>query len=495
MPAAALPSVAIGRRDRDLVDAVWDLFASLRLTIPLLFLLAAACTLGTFANPENRPMTEIRAAIGGRWFFPGYQFFELGDLFHSWWFVLLLVLLTLNLTACTIERLPRIFKIALRPEKRLTDTQLRGIKHSLRLTTASEPAKAAAGVAALLRARGYEPEILRAEGAPEAKDATVFVFAERGRYSRFGVWTVHLSLFLILGGALAGRLWGMEGVVNVPMDGGTFDFIFRKTADGTPFRQPLGFTVRVDDFRLEKYLNGNPRSFESDLVVLGPTGTPIERQTIRVGEPLVHGGWTFYQASYQPDATRDQVKLAVTDLTGKAPPRELRLGRDAHADLPGGIQYALKNSTEHFADLGPAVQLERPGASGHKSSFWVFERYPAFDAENRAVTGDGAPGDRFAFRFEGLAPFYFTGLQVARDPGYLFWLFGCLVLFLGLGIAFYTSHRRIWARAKPGEILLAGVAHKNQAAFEELFDELSTNLPAVAAGRRPPDSALQPVKG
>ena len=66
-PAPALPSVALRRRDRDLVDGLWDYFASLRLTIPLLFLLASACTLGTFANPEKRPMTEIQAAIGHAW--------------------------------------------------------------------------------------------------------------------------------------------------------------------------------------------------------------------------------------------------------------------------------------------------------------------------------------------------------------------------------------------------------------------------------------------
>ena len=103
-------------------------FVSLRLTIPLLFTLALACTLGTFANPENRPYSEIVTAIGGAWWFKIYLFFELNDLFHSWWFLLLL-LLTFNLSACTIERLPRIFKIALRPDKLLSDRLLRGLKH------------------------------------------------------------------------------------------------------------------------------------------------------------------------------------------------------------------------------------------------------------------------------------------------------------------------------------------------------------------------------
>ncbi|MHB8419786.1 MAG: cytochrome c biogenesis protein ResB [Myxococcales bacterium] len=463
-PVLALPTAAIRRRDRDLVDAVWDGFASLRLTIPLLFLLAAACTLGTFANPENRPMTEIRAAIGYAWWFPGYLFFELNDLFHSWWFVLLLVVLGLNLTACTIERLPRIFRIALRPEKRLSDPQLRGIKHSLRLRAKGAPAKVAAEVAALLRARGWKPELLRGEEAGFA-----YVFAEKGRYSRFGVWIVHLSLFLILSGALLGRLFGMEGIVNVPMNGGTFDFIFRKAADGSAFKEPLGFTVRVDDFRLLKYLNGNPRSFESDLAVLNAAGQPIERRTIKVGEPLVHGGWTFYQASYQADPSRDLVNLSIRDRQNPGEPKLFHLAKDGVATMPDGVRFAVTQATDHFAQLGPAVQIARTAPDGGKTSFWVFQKYPDFDADNR--------GDRWGLRFDGLDAFYFTGLQVARDPGYPLWLAGCCILFLGLGIAFYTSHRRLWARVTPaGELVLAGAAHKNQAAFEELWNELASAL-------------------
>ncbi len=473
-PAPALPSVALRRRDRDLVDGLWDYFASLRLTIPLLFLLASACTLGTFANPENRPMTEIQAAIGHAWWYPGYLFFELNDLFHSWWFVLLLVLLTLNLTACTIERLPRIFKIALRPERRLSDAQLRGIKHSVRLKTKGAPMQEAGAIAALLRARGFEPEILRGD-ASGADAGTAFVFAERGRHSRFGVWIVHLSLFLILTGALIGRIWGMEGVVNVPMDGGTFDFIFRKNANGVTFRQPLGFAVRVDDFRLEKYLDGKPRSFESDLTVLEPNGRDGLRKTISVGDPLDWGGWTFYQASYQADPTKDRVTLAIKSLRGGGPAREIRLGRDEETTLPDGVRFKVVGYTERFAELGPAVQIERTGPEGKKSTFWLFQRYPGFDAQNR--------GDVWGLDFSGLSTFYFTGLQVAKDPGYVLWLAGCCILFLGLGIAFYSSHRRLWARVRAdGEVVLAGAAHKNQGAFETIFEELSTALRGAIDG-------------
>ncbi len=470
--------VVLRRRDQGFVDWLWEFFASLRLTIPLLFLLAAACTLGTFANPENRPFGEIQQAIGQKWWFPIYLFFELSDLFHSWWFLLLLVTLVLNLAACTIERLPRIFKIALRPDKVLSERLLRGIKHSERIKLrggGADPARGAGLVAGLLRARGFKPEVFRAEAVGLPDDGAVYVFAEKGRFSRFGVWVVHLSLFTILGGALAGRLLGKEGIINVPMDGGLFDYIFMKTADGLPYREPLGFSVRVDDFRLKRYLNGNPRSFESDLVVVDNPNTPQQKdllkQMIYVGEPLEYRGWTIYQASYQAAPEKDRVKLTIKDLKNGGK-QSVKVPREGKIDYPDGVGFQVVNYTASYGTLGPAVQVVRR-EGGKESTFWVFERYPDFDADNR--------GDRYGLSLDGLVPFFYTGLQVARDPGYPFWLVGCCILFLGLGTAFYTSHRRVWARATPnGELTLAGVAHKNQGAFEQLFKEIAVAARATA---------------
>ena len=45
-----------------------------------------------------------------------------------------------------------------------------------------------------------------------------------------------------------------------------------------------------------------------------------------------------------------------------------------------------------------------------------------------------------------------TGLQIARDPSTPVVYLGCFLLFAGIGIAFYTSHKRIWAHAASGRV-------------------------------------------
>jgi len=60
-------------------------------------------------------------------------------------------------------------------------------------------------VAAAFRARGYQPRLVSEGGA-------VYLFAQRAPWSRFGVWIVHLSLLIMLGGGIA----GLRGAVGTP---------------------------------------------------------------------------------------------------------------------------------------------------------------------------------------------------------------------------------------------------------------------------------------
>ena len=53
---------------------------------------------------------------------------------------------------------------------------------------------------------------------------------------------------------------------------------------------------------------------------------------------------------------------------------------------------------------------------------------------------------------------------------------GCFLLFLGIGIAFYTSHKRLWARVAGGKLALGGASHRNPEAFGREFSVISAAL-------------------
>jgi len=445
-----------------IIEIVWRFFCSLRLTLANLLLLFLGMIAGTFVNPQNDSLANIERAFAGRpWTLRAYRWFELYDLFHSWWFTALMLSLALNLIACSLERLPRIWFLVRYPERRLDRVV------GLRFKVPATPSRHSPDeIAELLRKRGY---------SVQAQDG--YLFAERGRYARFGVWVVHISLLLILGGGVYGRLTAFEGTAQVPQNGGIASGFVQRNPDGSEFRHRLldesgkPFLVQCTDFRLKEFEPGRPKAFESDLVVFEDMGSrepgkELARATITVNHPLRYGGLTFYQASYVQLDEGQRAKVTVRDAaTGKS--RGLMLAAGETVQAADGLTYQVVDYRPDFGGLGPAVQVVRI-EDGRRSTFWVFARDPEFDVRNRP--------DRFSFSFEQLAPLYATGLQIAKDPSTPIVYLGCFLLFAGIGVAFYTSHKRIWAQFSSGRLALGGASHRNAEAFGREFAALREEL-------------------
>jgi cytochrome c biogenesis protein len=447
-----------GRSSGSSIDGIWSAFVSLKLTLYLLVALAAASALGTFVSPVTAP-DELRRRLGDGPLSLVGRLLELGDLFHSWWFTVLLWGLAFNLIACTIERLPKVWRLALKGERRLTEAVLRERRHVSRFAApAGEVERCADLVAQLMRKQGFAPDAVERDGG------AVFLFAERGRLSRFGAHVTHLALLVILLGGIVGRLGGSQGRVEVLEAGEGFEAIPVLSTDGTSHPRRLGFGVQATDFRLLAFADGAPRQYETDLQVweVG-RDEPVLRQTVSVNHPMHYGGWTFYQASYRPDPEARQAHVVVTDkATGKRQQHELLV--EGSVTLDDGTRLGLAGAEDDHAGAGPALHLARE-QDGLLTDFWIFERFPGFDAFNRE--------DRWAVDFMGFEPLYLTGIQVVRDPGADIVFAGCLLLAFGLGQSFYSAHRRVWARVDAKEIVLAGSSHRSPQQFAREFAQLS----------------------
>ena len=59
--------------------------------------------------------------------------------------------------------------------------------------------------------------------------------------------------------------------------------------------QDLPFSVSLKDFKIEHYASGQPRSFESDLVIKSKKNGEILTRKISVNKPLTFEGVTIYQ--------------------------------------------------------------------------------------------------------------------------------------------------------------------------------------------------------
>ena len=446
-------------------DKIWEFFCSLKLTIIILLLLALTSIIGTVIQ-QNAPAAEYIREYGEA----NYKLFktlQFTDMYHSWWFIGLLALFSINLICCSIKHFPRVWKFVKEPAVVPTPGILKNSANRLEASSKEGRQPVADRLGRLLKKEFGTPTLTE-------QDGKLYLFAQKGIFSRFGAYTTHLSILIIMAGAIIGNVWGYKAVVNI-VEGTSTDQVWLRS-NSQPVK--LGFSVRCDDFTVTYYDNSRrPKDYFSDLVVL-ENGQEVVKKRIEVNDPLTYNGITFYQSSYGP-AGAGFFKMQVTEnATGQSTTYNARMGQQVK--LPGGYSFAIDDFTDS-GRFGPAARVHVNTPDGrHGTPFMVLKNYPDFDARR---------GGQFSFALLSYEQPQFTGLQVAKDPGVeIVWL-GCFLMVFGSLAAFFFSHRRIWVcleenRGKTS-VTVAANAHRNQAGFSLAFDELKQKLEAAIENKSP----------
>ncbi len=446
-------------KKQSFTDQLWDFFCSLKLAIMTLLLLALTSIIGTVVQQNLAPeeyMQKLGMSESTYRTLDALQFF---DMYHSWWFLSLMGCFAVNLICCSIKRLPRIIKTVREPVLTADDGHFRTLPNRGELVTTGTLESTRDKAIALLEQSFSAPVVTE-------QDDKVYLFSQKGAFSRFGVYVTHTSILIIFLGAMIGNVWGFKGFVNIT-EGDTVDQIWLRSG-GEPL--PIDFEVRCDNFEVSFYEGGGrPKEYTSDLVVL-ENGQEVLKKTIEVNDPLTYKGLTFYQASYGQAADptyQFRVKVRETgetvDLTGR---------QGEHLSLPDGAALIPMGYAESYQNFGPAAQVNIDlGDHKHGKPFIVLQNYPQFDEKR---------GGAYAVTLVSGQQSYYTGLQVVKDPGvWVVWT-GCLLLVFGSVIAFFFSHRRIWVTLETLEgetgVTFGGAAHRNQPAFTLFFDQLKKDL-------------------
>lgn len=464
-----------------------DFFSSVKCGLILLGLLGTVVVLGTMIL--QRPLAsegqieQIYAPQTIRLL----NFFGLFDVFHSWWFILLLGTLGANITLASVERLPQAWRYFSRPRLTADEWFVRNLPLRREIPIGPQATGEALEIAARkVESLGFRPR------RESLEQGTLYI--ERHRVARLAPYVVHLSLLIIFAGAIVDGLWGYRGFVNLG-PGMRTDSIEPLSGSG-PARK-LSFTLRCDRAGMEKYPDGSPKQYWTWLAV-EENGREVLRKQIFVNEPLTYEGVRFFQANYGPSGAPAKLVMEASWPGQARAPVEFTLRPDAPARLdeqgtevelgdfvPDFILEENQISTRSNEPNNPALRLvvTRPGAK--KSSVWVFPNVPKMNFPDESG---------IAFRLRDFQMGYTTGLQVAKQPGKgLIWG-GCLLLTAGLMMALYLAHTRIWGvvghdRKGRGVLVLGGQPSKYRANFEAQFESLAESL--VEEFRAAADSARE----
>ncbi len=422
-------------------------FSSIQLSLFTFFVLAIASIVGTIIE-QNKDAAYYVDRFGPQ-IAKLFEILDISNMYNSWWFLSLLVLLSINLIVCTFDRLPKVWHMVVMDNLDTPVERLEKMGERQTFLVANAPDEAADIAGGILGRFGASKRRATEGGG-------MLLFSQKGAWTRLGVYVVHFSVLVIFVGAIIGSIYGHKGGVTIP-EGASASQIYEFNTD-RPI--PLGFQVRCDRFELSYYDNGMPKEYRSDLTVL-KDGKAVAKKSIVVNDPLQYGGFTFYQANYE---ALNELMVHVESEKSGAKETFLVAPREQAKWPEEKISFGIINieGGGRGADYRYKVWFE--DSAGEPFTFWL---------PSSQVGKIERPSGTYTIS---LKRRFVTGLQVAKDPG-VWWVYvGCGAMLLGLLVAFFLSHRRVWVYiSREGEatrVLLCGSANKNRLGFEKDFAAL-----------------------
>lgn len=520
----------------------WRALTSMGTALVLLFLLALGAIPGALLPQRSLNAAKVdeyladHPVIG-----PWLDRLQAFDVFGSFWFTAIYVLLFVSLVGCLAPRMVEHVR-SLRATPVAAPRNLARLPKHAAATIVGEPDVVAATITGRLRGRRT---VIRQRGS------VVEVSAEKGYLHEFGNLVFHFSLLGLLVAVAIGKLFGYEGNVIVIADGGpgfcsaspaAFDsFRAGNTVDGTSLH-PI--CIRVNDFQAHYLPSGQATSFVANIDYQAGSDLTTDSwrpYRLQVNHPLRVGGDRVYLQGhgYAPTFTvtfrNGQTRTSTVQWRPDNPVTLLSSGA-VRVDPPAGTYPDPEERRKHqIAIQGLFAPTEQLDGTLLSSSFPALNT-PAVAVDiYRGDTGldtgrpqslysldprlidqgrltkekrvnlrageqvrlDQGPAAGTVIRFDGAVPF--INVQVSHDPGQTWVLVSAITMMAGLLVSLLVRRRRVWARIVPRgdtgtvNVELGGLARTDNSGWGDEFERLTARLLAgFAAG--PAGPVREPVE-
>jgi cytochrome c biogenesis protein len=492
---------------RQSLALVWRTLRSMRTALILLLLLALASVAGSLVPQwPNSPERVVRYQLDHPLIGALYDRLGLFDVFGSWWFALIAVLLFVSLVACLVPRTRAAFRSI-----RQQPVQAREID-AFRLyeerVVSGDPSRVIDGSRHILRRRFFR--VARdGEGRPA-------LAAEKGTLREVGSLLFHWAFLLIVIGVIYGKGTGFTGKAVV-VEGKTwvdaqanYDGQIRtgRFFDGNF----TGIGIHLRGFEDTYRRTGQPMDFVSHVDLLDPQGSLVDKADIRVNHPASIDGLDIYQYGFGwapvVEVRQDGELIAsepITFVQDTAPPGVPQLAMPWHGVLKlTSLDPQVGITLELWPDSRAFLQLQQTGQPiPMLQAFEPFMRFSVYRGDlvdpsplgldtaglrrgARGIVGAGQTVDlRTGRAVAGNAPGLtmsfpqlrqYSVLQVSRDRGVPMVFLAAILVLLGLLPALYTSRRKVWVRAESngsGSVLkVGGFALQRKSQFADEFAKL-----------------------
>lgn len=313
-----------------------QLMSSMRFAITMLSFVGIASIIGTILK-QKQPYESYIIKFGQFWF-DIFSHLDLFNVYQAIWFLIILVFLIASTSLCVSRNSPGILREYKKFHDQIREKSLRSFKHCYEI---SLPSFNKIDLISLLEKNNFKVR--------EKKNTSsdLLIVAKKGSFQKLGYIFTHLAIIIIsAGGLLDGNLklktqelLGLKEIqlLDLPLseipsknrlDSNNFSYRANvllaegekqdvgviPSKDGYLI-QELPFSVGLKNFNIEHYSSGQPKSFESDLILTSKLTGKTKQQKISVNKPFTFEGVTIYQSDFQDGGTK--LNILITDLLSK----------------------------------------------------------------------------------------------------------------------------------------------------------------------------------
>jgi len=302
----------------------------MRFAISLLTVLAIASVIGTVLK-QNEPYSNYLIELGPFWF-KAFAALGLYDVYHAGWFLAILMFLILSVGFCIYRQTPLMLREIRSFREHAAEASLRGFAHQATYPVETDEAGAVQRLTGYLTGQKFRFKV-RAGGGDASP---TLIAAKAGSLTRLGYILTHSAIMIIcIGGLIDGNVplkvqellgykkvetrdlssdkvpgisrltpanLSFRGSMSIP-EGGAENVVYLNLADGY-LVQDLPFQIHLKKFRIEHYATGQPKSFESDIVITDRDSLKAFEGTVSVNHPIIYKGVAIYQASFGDGGSR-----------------------------------------------------------------------------------------------------------------------------------------------------------------------------------------------
>ncbi|MBV8082308.1 MAG: cytochrome c biogenesis protein ResB [Candidatus Eremiobacteraeota bacterium] len=441
-------------RTRSLYDQTLDVLSNVMFPVVVFAVWAALTLIGTSVDqniPPEQYYQEYPAPVAN-----AILRLHLTNIFHSWPYIALVLLLLVSMTVCTFRRvIPKRF-----PKDRALPIENFGL-HAQR-QSALDFETTSHVVDEYAARRGFAVRT-------QAIDGAHWLFADKQKWARYGVLVAHVGFAVIVIGVFIGWLLGYRGELQ----------IYEGQTASVPQAGLLvtlsHFVGRFQPVQTKQGVVYQASRFQSDVHVAGSGGDT--NASILVNHPYTsaHGVY-LYQASYgfggDFAVLRNGKPVALPGINGRLGPQDV-------IALPGTSRVI-----EYGTMLGPSDPSQAPAGvplpKVDTYAIWAFhDQIPVTQKPILLAVGQTYDvGDGYVLK--ALPPVAWSGLTYRYDPGELWVGAGALILTAGFVMALFFMPIKLYARVRRAAgatvVDVAATTTKGNAMYEDDFDALVNGL-------------------